>query len=227
MGSFWMLCGLTILFVGLSGASEHGFDQYEESVVSVKEVNESLMRGSGFVYGSEQYIITNNHVVVSEYGSEEDLEVRFNNSGEWVEVKTIGRDPESDLAVLEPDYVPETVESLQISNSTIEIGQKLTIMGNTPASSSVVVVSGTVVDLNQNITTRENVDLNNSAVVSAPIDLGFSGGPTIDYRGNVFGVITARDTNQQVGFIIPASKLTKLLPELTNQSITKPLKPEK
>jgi|GEM_PF-585301 putative serine protease PepD len=216
MGRFWVLCGLVVLFVSLSGASEHTFNQYEDSLVSVKEADESLMKGSGFVYGPEEYIITNNHVAVSENGSEQDLEVRFNRSGEWIEVKTIGRDPETDLAVLEPDSIPEDVESLQISNSTLELGQNLTVVGNNPAVSRPIFVSGTVIDLSENITTKENVTLDDSVVISAAIELGFSGGPTIDSEGQVVGVTTARDTTEDIGFIIPASKLKSILPVLTN-----------
>jgi len=77
------------------------------------------------------------------------------------------------LAVLEPDSIPEDVESLQISNSTLELGQNLTVVGNNPAVSRPIFVSGTVIDLSENITTKENVTLDDSVVISAAIELGF------------------------------------------------------
>lgn len=212
MGRFEVLCVLTILFVGVSGASEHTLAEYRDSLVTVKEANDQLMKGSGFVYSPEGYIITSNHIVV-ENGIEQDLEVRFNQSGSWTEVKTIGRDPGTDLAVLKVNELPENIESLQISNSTPNLGQSVNILGN-PMGVEGVIVSGEVVDISETITTKEGVMLNSSLVISASIEPGSSGGPVLVSGGDVIGVVSARNEGDGVGFAIPASTLRKTVPQL-------------
>lgn len=212
MGRFWVLCVLTVLCVGFSGASEHAFNEYRDSLVTVKEVDESSMKGSGFVYSPDGYILTNNHIVV-ENGTEQDLEVRFNGSGDWTEVKTIGRDPETDLAVLKINELPEGIESLQISNSTPETGQSVSILGN-PLGVEGVLINGEIVDISENVTTKEGVTLNNSLVIAAAIEPGVSGGPVLVSDGEVIGVMSARNEGDGVGFAIPASTVRDTLPEI-------------
>jgi len=212
MGRFGVLCLLTILFVGFSGASEHTFTDYRDSLVTVKETDESSMKGSGFVYSPDGYIITNNHIVV-ENGAEQDLEVRFNWSGEWTEVRTVGRDPETDLAVLKASDIPFGIENLQISNSTPQIGQDVSIFGN-PLGVEGVLVSGEIIDISENVTTKEGVMLENSLVISASVKPGSSGGPVLISEGKITGVISARNKGEGVGFAIPASTVRKTVPQL-------------
>ena len=218
MGRFGVLCVLAILLVGLSGASEHTFAEYKDSLVTIKEADEHLMKGSGFVYGPEGYIITNNHIVV-ENGIEQDLEVRFNQSSSWTEVKTIGRDPGTDLAVLKVNELPENIESLQISNSTPKQGQRVSILGN-PLGVEGVLLSGEIVDINENITTKEGVTLNNSFVISADIEPGNSGGRVLISEGEVIGVISVRNEGHGVGFAVPASIVRKTVPQIIRNQTT-------
>lgn len=218
MGRFWVLCVLTILFVSVSGASEHLHNKYEDSLVAVKETDEGSMKGSGFVYSPDGYIITNNHIVV-ENGTEQDLEVRFDPSGKWTEVETIGRDPETDLAVLKIEDLPVGVESLQISNSTLRKGQEVEVLGN-PLGVEGVLVTGEIVDTSENVTTKEGVILNQSVVIDASIKPGNSGSPVLFSSGEVIGVVSARNKGRGVGFAIPASTVRTTIPRLIqNQTV--------
>lgn len=212
MRRFWVLCVLAILSAGLSGASEHTHNEYEDSLVTVKETDEDSMKGSGFVYSPDGYIITNNHIVV-ENGTAQDLEVRFNASDEWTEVKTIGRDPETDLAVLKANELPVGIESLQISNSALREGQEVSILGN-PLGVEGVLINGEIVDTSETVTTKEGVTLNNSVVINAAIKPGNSGGPVLNSEGEVAGVMSARNEDAGVGFAIPASTVRNTVPQL-------------
>src|SRR4030065_464653 len=75
------------------------YKQTNPAVVYIIVSNTSS--GSGFVYNPDGYIVTNNHVV--EDGSS--YEVVFAN-GDRQSAKLIGRDVDSDLAVLKVDRLP-------------------------------------------------------------------------------------------------------------------------
>ena len=196
---------LTVFLVGLIGASKQP-SYNENALVSVKEADKDVMKGSGFVYGSEGYMITNNHVAVSKNGSETDLEVRFNQSGEWVEVVTVGRNPEADLAILKIEHLPDGVETLQPSNIILEKGQEVEVLGSSPKRGERV-LTGKVVDVSEDIRTREGVRLKDALVISAPIELGNSGGPVLISKREFVGVISARNEDEELGFAIPASSV--------------------
>jgi S1-C subfamily serine protease len=213
MKRFQILFVLAVfLFAGISGASEHSVKEYKDSLVSVKEKDEGSMKGSGFVYSPRGYIVTNNHVV-AENRVEQDMEVRFNETGSWAEVRIIGRDPGTDLAALKIDELPKGAESLRISNSTPKEGEEVSLLGNSRRAEGVI-VSGEVIELGENITTKEGVKLENSIVVSASIKPGNSGGPILVSTGEVVGVISARDKEEKVGFAIPAYTIRSVIPQL-------------
>lgn len=212
MERFWIICVLILVFVGFSAASEHEFDEYTDSLVSVKETGEGLMKGSGFVYSSDGYIVTNNHVA-SENSSAVELEVRFNQTGEWRPVSVIGRDPETDLAVLKADNLPIDVGGLQISDSSLEIGQEVVILGNSPATKETI-ISGEVVEVDEDVTVDSKVELENLVVISASVSPGNSGSPVLISGGDVVGVLSARDLEEEVGFAIPGPTLRDVIPRL-------------
>jgi putative serine protease PepD len=220
MRRFWILYVLIIFSVGISGASEKPVNESKNALVTIKEADEDVMKGSGFLYSSEGYIITNNHVVMSENGSEEDLEVKFNLSGEWIETRTIGRDPETDLAILKLERLPAGVESLQISDKTLREGQNVKVFGRSPKQGEKV-VEGEIVDASEDMETREGITLEDAIVISAPIALGNSGGPVLISEGKVVGVISARNKVEGFGFAVPASSVLDTVDRFTVNQNTK------
>lgn len=204
-----LFCLITVFLIGFSTASVYEVQNYDKSVVEVKEADESIMKGTGFVYGSEGYIITNNHILV-ENGVDQDLDIRFNHSSEWIETETLAGDSESDLAVLKPEDLPEGVEGIEISNSTVMEGEKLVIISKR-LYSGLVVGGAEVVDLKEDITTIEGVVLNDSIVVDASVRPGDSGSPAVNSEGELVGVVTARDKYSDTAFLIPAYKIKNTL----------------
>lgn len=207
------------LFPSVSGASEQVFSNYSDSLVSLKVMGESSIKGSGFIYGPEGYILTNNHVV-SEDGSEQEMEIRFNRTAEWTKVRMVGRDPGTDLAVLKAN-LPYGVESLNISESTVTKGQRVVLVGN-PFAVETVLVSGEILEISETVTTREGVRLEDSVVISAEVKPGSSGGPVINQKGEVVGVISARDRDDKRGFAIPTSTLRTVIPRIIQNQTVKP-----
>ncbi|HZD35898.1 MAG TPA: trypsin-like peptidase domain-containing protein, partial [Nitrososphaeraceae archaeon] len=107
------------------------FNKTEKSVVQVTSTNpnsntlviangeqiphDDVALGSGFVYDEHGHIITNNHVI----SDPNSVEVTFVD-GDSYPAKVIGKDPNSDIAVLkiDSDGFQDKVEPLRVANSS-------------------------------------------------------------------------------------------------------------
>src|SRR5437899_11935956 len=82
---------------------------------------QSTRLGSGFVYDKQGHIITNNHVI----DGANTADVTFVD-GNTYRAKVIGKDPSSDIAVLQitDNFSPENLVPIEIVNySSIQVGQ--------------------------------------------------------------------------------------------------------
>ena len=182
-----------------------------------------LGSGSGFIYSDEGHIVTNNHVV--EDGGEFEV-VFFDGSRRRAEV--IGRDVDSDLAVIKVESLPETVRVIGLGDSDLlRVGQLVIAIGNPfgeQGSMSLGIVSG----LGRSLESQRLLDgtggrfsLPQVIQTDAPINPGNSGGPLINLAGEVVGVNSAiRSTtgvNSGVGFSIPVNAVTRVIPKLIEE----------
>lgn len=175
--------------------------------------------GSGFVFNSDGYIVTNNHVV----DGGRDFEVIFAN-GERRRAELVGTDVDSDLAVIKVDQLPDGVPALPIGSSDeLEVGQLVVAIGNPfgeQGSMSLGIVSGLGRSLlsNRETSTGSSYSLPEVIQTDAPINPGNSGGPLLNLEGEVVGVNSAirttTGTNSGVGFSIPVDAISKIVPEL-------------
>lgn len=186
------------------------YDGYLDSLVSIREAGSGRVMGSGFVYRSEGYIITNNHVIASE----ENLRVRFNGTGEWRKAEIIGGDSETDLAVLKTGSLPPGTESLEISDEKPVEGQRVGILGN-PLGREAVILPGRIVET-EDIITKEGLELDDTVKIAAAVKLGSSGGPVLTPEGKVVGVISAKSIDKEFGFAVPSENIGEVVPELIN-----------
>jgi 2-alkenal reductase len=175
--------------------------------------------GSGFVFSEEGYIVTNNHVV--ELGQE--YEVVF-SSGERRSAELVGRDVDSDLAVIQVDQLPVSVRPLPIRTSTeLRVGQFVVAIGNPfgeQGSMSLGIISG----LDRSLSSKRGTEGGNRYSLpeviqtDAPINPGNSGGPLLNLDGEVVGVNSAIATttgaNTGVGFSIPSDAVLRIIPSL-------------
>jgi serine protease Do len=166
--------------------------------------------GSGFVFDSEGYIITNHHVV--ENASK--IVVRTSDDKEH-EAHLVGSDSKTDLAVIKVDGV-EGLEPLPLGNSKeLKVGEWVLAIGN-PFGLDSSVTAGIVSAKGRNIQRRNPYD--NFIQTDAAINPGNSGGPLVNLRGQVIGVNTAIFSrgggNIGIGFAIPIDMARSIVPQL-------------
>ena len=162
--------------------------------------------GSGVIISQDGYILTNNHVVE---GADE-IDVTLSDSRR-ARARTIGTDPETDLAILkiELDKLPVIV----LGNSDqLAVGDQVLAIGN-PFGVGQTVTSGIVSALGRSqlgINTFENF-----IQTDAAINPGNSGGALVDVYGNLLGINTAIYSRSGgslgIGFAIPVSTAKMVL----------------
>jgi serine protease Do len=151
--------------------------------------------GSGLIYRSDGYILTNNHVV----GEADKIKVTLNDKRQF-EGKVVGRDTFTDLAVVKIDAsgLPAarlgTSKNLRAGDWAIAIGSPLGL--DHSVSLGIISALGRSID-----NMRNNVEL---IQTDAAINPGNSGGPLINIHGEVIGInVAIRGDGQNIGFAIP------------------------
>lgn len=175
--------------------------------------------GSGFVYGDQGHIVTNNHV--AENGRS--YEVLF-SGGERVPAEWVGADVDSDLAVIKVERLPDGVEPLRLAQpDAIQVGEFVVAIGNPfgeQGSMSLGIVSGLGRSLRSQrvLMSGSSYSLPEVVQTDAPINPGNSGGPLLNLHGEVVGVnsaiATTTGTSSGVGFSIPVAAVRRIVPSL-------------
>ncbi len=139
--------------------------------------------GSGFIYRSDGYIVTNNHVV--EDASR--LKVSLSD-GSTHEARIVGTDPDTDLAVIKIDA--SDLPAAPIGTSSDLVVGELAVAVGSPEGFEGSVTSGIISALNRNINIG-NTALLDVIQTDAAINPGNSGGPLCNSVGQVIGINTA------------------------------------
>jgi S1-C subfamily serine protease len=157
--------------------------------------------GSGVIYKSDGYILTNEHVV----RDAREITVVL-ASGEDLKGKIIGSDLETDLAVIKVDKTGLPVASLG-STRNVEVGELAVAIG-APFGFEFTVTSGVISALNRNVSDSESGRTYTDLIqTDAAINPGNSGGALTNGLGQVIGInsliISTVGGSQGVGFAIP------------------------
>src|SRR5947199_4673676 len=172
---------------------------------------QSTRLGSGFVYDKQGHIITNNHVI----DGANTADVTFVD-GNTYRAKVIGKDPSSDIAVLQitDNFSPENLVPLAIVNSSsLQVGQQVIAIGN-PFGLSDTMTTGIVSQVGRLLPNpASGFSIPSGIQTDAPINPGNSGGPLLDMQGHAIGINTAINsaTGQfsGIGFAVPSDVLIK------------------
>ncbi len=175
-------------------------------------------QGSGFVWDTAGHIITNNHVVEGA----DALQVTFAD-GIVLPAEVVGRDPDSDLAVItvDPNLVALTpVEQGDINE--VQVGQRAIAIGN-PFGLVGSMTAGVVSAIGRSVLAGTGYNIPLAIQTDAAINPGNSGGPLLNERGQVIGVNfqIASDVraNSGVGFAIPINIVQRVAPALIKDSV--------
>ena len=170
--------------------------------------------GSGFVLDQDGHIVTNNHVV--EGASK--VQVKFSDNLN-VQAKVVGRDPDTDLAVLLVTVPKEALRPVPLGDSeALRVGQRVVAIGNPfgfERAMSVGYISavGRVVQLTDSL-----YSLPELIQTDAAINPGNSGGPLLNTKGEVVGVtnliFSRSGVNSGVGFAVPVETVKRVVPDL-------------
>jgi serine protease DegS len=168
--------------------------------------------GSGVIVDPQGHIITNHHVLANATVVRVQLA-----DGRVGDAQVVGRDPDSDLAVLKIDLPSLPVVPFGRSD-TLKVGDVVLAIGN-PLGLSQTVTHGIV-----SATSRQQLGVatfEDFIQTDAAINVGNSGGALIDTTGALVGINTAIVAKnlgvEGIGFAIPANFVRGVLDELIAQ----------
>lgn len=155
--------------------------------------------GSGFVVSADGMIATNLHVI----GEARRLQIEMHDGTIHEVTEVHGTDAHHDLALLKIDM--KGLKPLPLGDSSkVRQGESVVAMG-APEGLGFSVVQGVI------SATRE-IDGNDMLQVAIPIEKGNSGGPLLNMRGQVLGLLTLKHIKtDNLGFAMPVNALKELI----------------
>jgi S1-C subfamily serine protease len=153
-------------------------------------------KGTGIVINAGGEILTNNHVI----SGATNITVQVAGTGPTSQATLVGYDVSDDIAVLQIAHVSglATIKtagaSVSVNDAVVAIGNALG-QGGTPDA-----VEGVVTAVDQTITASDQTGtsaetLHGLLEISAAVEPGDSGGPTLNSYGEVVGITTAAATS--------------------------------
>jgi serine protease DegS len=165
--------------------------------------------GSGVIVDESGHIVTNHHVIANA----DSIRVQLAD-GRIADARIVGRDPDTDLAVLKIDLAPLPVASFGRSDQ-LKVGDVVLAIGN-PIGLSQTVTHGIV-----SATSRQQLGiapLEDFIQTDAPINFGNSGGALVDSSGALIGINTAIVAKnlgvEGIGFAIPVNMVRGVLSDI-------------
>ncbi|HYI21942.1 MAG TPA: trypsin-like peptidase domain-containing protein [Candidatus Limnocylindrales bacterium] len=179
--------------------------------------------GSGLIYDSNGWVLTNRHVVADATVVTVEM-----NDGQRLEGSVYGVDTLTDLAIvkIEGSDLPSAPigdsSTLQPGQTAIAIGSPLGTFTNS-VTSGVISATGRQLSVTDPVT-NERRSLRNLIQTDAAINPGNSGGPLVDETGSVIGVSTAfAEGAQGIFFAIPINIAKPIMRQaIAGEELTRP-----
>ena len=177
---------------------------------------QSQGEGTGVVIDTEGLVLTNYHVA----GDATSLEVRFDD-GTTAAAHLVGSDPGNDLALIQIEGAGGELKAATMGDSSaLRVGDSVLAIGN-PFQLEGTLTAGIVSALGRTFGSSSNTrPLSNMIQTDAPVNPGNSGGPLLNCRGAVIGIVTALENptganvNVGVGFAVPSDTASASLPSM-------------
>ena len=202
------------------------YQRVNPGVVSLVVTNDTgMVTGSGFVYDRSGHIITNYHVIENTTLIEVDFP-----SGLKVGANVVGKDLDSDLAVLKVNVPDDQLFPLVLGDSdAVKVGQMVVAIGSPfyytgSMSLGIVSAKGRMLDSMQSSSIAETYSAGDIIQTDAAINPGNSGGPLFNLSGEVIGINRAISTNSTtstgepvnsgVGFAVSVNIIKRVVPNL-------------
>ncbi len=170
--------------------------------------------GSGVIIDAQQgYILTNNHVI----DGADKIQIQLND-GREIAVNLIGKDPQTDIALLKISNAKDikNLTAVSIADSDkLRVGDFAVAVGN-PFGLGQTATSGIISALGRSGLNLEGLE--NFIQTDASINRGNSGGALVNLNGELIGINTAilapGGGNIGIGFAIPSNMAKNLSEQL-------------
>lgn len=176
--------------------------------LSTKEIS----GGTGFIISSDGMILTNKHVI-------DDKDADYTavlSDGRQYPLKFLSEDPFNDIAVvkIEATNLPTVIlgdsANLKVGQRVMAIGNALAVYGNTVTTGIVSAIGREVFAYNDSNSKIEN--LSGLIQTDAAINLGNSGGPLVNMKGEVIGMnVAVAELANNIGFAIPVDDIKPII----------------
>ena len=193
-----------------------------DSVVTIEVISvEAGAQGSGVVVDQRGYIVTNNHVIAEAATAPDkySISVVFND-GKQGPANLVGRDPETDLAVLKVANVDNLTVARLGDSDKLRVGDEV-IAAGAPLGLRSTDTQGIISALHRAVRLpgEGSDDIVIDAVqTDASINHGNSGGPLVNMNAEVIGINTAgkslSDSASGLGFAIPVNEVRHVVETL-------------
>lgn len=186
--------------------------------ISLYSGNTLVGNGSGVIYTTDGYILTNYHVAESVENGTRTAVVTLYDGSKYEATYVLG-DMDRDVAVIKIDK--NDCDKVVIGNSDASvIGERIYAIGN-PNGDGITVTEGIISAKNHTTTVRSTkVTIKNEDVflVTAPINAGNSGGGVFNVNGELIGLVNSKtyyDKSGNVvegeGMVIPISRIVECI----------------
>jgi serine protease Do len=174
--------------------------------------------GSGVIVTEDGYILTNNHVV--DGADEGGVEVTLGDGKRKFVARVVGKDPQTDLALIKIDAKGLTAITLADSDK-LEVGDIVLAIGN-PFDLGQSVSLGIVSALGRGLNVADYEDF---IQTDAAINQGNSGGALVDAQGRLIGInqsiASPSGANAGVGFAVPVNLAKLVMEQLVEDGMVK------
>ena len=204
---------LPLVFFNLLSAN----DIYEDNALGVVLLMGDAGYGSGIIISTKGYILTNNHVVEGNENLEAILSYQYNLDGyeEYVHsIEIIKQDKVKDLALIKINNPRTALRPINISRKVPAIGSRVHAIGH-PDLEVWSYTTGYISQIRDEYEWSYEDEFEHMANVyqtQTPVAEGNSGGPLLNDHGNLVGINTFGDSeNDFQNFSVTVDEIIKFL----------------